>query len=108
MKYVNRLTNKDLEKIYKLFIEEDAIIDELNITKNNYSVILEGFIKVKEWKEDILKENPNATVIFDDDYELTDYDVKVYSHSGNVTKLYRKYMYNKFGNQYAIDYLLGE
>lgn len=108
MKYVNRLSDEELKEIYKLFIEDDAIINELNITRDNYSIDLEGYIEVKEWEEDILKENPNATVILDDDYELTDYYVKVYSHSGNVTKLYRKYMYNKFGEQYAIDYLLGE
>lgn len=108
MKYANKLTNKDLEKIYELFIEENATINELNIIKNDYSIFLEGYIEIKEWEEDILKENPNATVILNDDYELTDYYAKAYSHSGNVTKLYRKYMYNKFGNQYAIDYLLGE
>lgn len=56
------------------------------------------------WK-DRLKEDANATLIIDDDYEITDYDVKVYHHSGNCTLDYRKWMYNKFGDEYARDYL---
>lgn len=55
--------------------------------------------------EEILKENPNVVVILDDDYELDDYNVKVYHHSENVTKEYREYMYKKFGDEYAKDYL---
>ena len=44
----------------------------------------------------------------DDNYSLTDYDVRVYCHSGYVTDEFRKWMFKKFGPNYAIDYLLGE
>ena len=33
---------------------------------------------------------------------------KYYHHLGNCTPNYRKYMYEKFGDEYARDYLLGE
>lgn len=106
MKYANQLTDEELRELYLLFTDKGAKINELNITKDEYSIGLEGYIEVPEWDEEILKENPKATVIMDDDYELVDYDVKVYHHSGDVTKEYREYMYKKFGNDYAKDYLL--
>lgn len=105
MKYANRLTDKELREIYSLFTDSDGKINELNITKDERSIALEGYVEIPEWEEETLKENPDATVIIDDDYEITDYDVTVYHHSGNCTPDYRKWMYNKFGDEYAKDYL---
>ena len=105
MKYANQLTDEELKELYLIFTDSNAKINELNITKDEYSIALEGYIEVPEWDEEILKENPEATVVIDDDYELNDYDVKVYHHSGSVTKDYHKWMYKKFGNDYAKDYL---
>lgn len=107
MKYTNRLTNEELTEIYKLFICKDATVKELTIVKDDRSIGLKGYIEIPEWEEDMLKENPYATIVLDDDYELDDYDVKVYHHSGDVTKEYREYMYKKFGEEYARDYLFG-
>ena len=105
MKYVTQLTEEELRELYMLFTDADAKINELNITKDENSVALEGYIEIPEWEEDRLKENPKATVIIDDDYEITDFEVKVYHHSGDCTLDYRKWMYKKFGNEYAKDYL---
>ena len=107
MKYANRLTEEELRELYLLFTDEGAKINELHIVKDDYSIALEGYVEIPEFEEEILKENPNATLIIDDDYEINDFDVKVYHHLGNVTKEYREYMYKKFGNEYAKDYLLG-
>lgn len=107
MKYANRLTEEELRELYQLFTDSDATIKELNITKDDYSVGLEGLIEVLEFDEEYLKDNPNATIIMDDDYELTDFDVKVYHHSGDCTLDYRIWMYKKFGEEYARDFLLG-
>ena len=57
------------------------------------------------FEKDRLKEDANATLIIDDDYEITDYNVKEFHHSGDCTPDYRKWMYNKFGDEYARDYL---
>lgn len=105
MKYANRLTEEELRELYLLFTDKGAKINELNVTKDDCLIGLEGYIEIPEWEEEILKENPNAVVIINDDYELDDYNVKVYHHSGNVTKEYREYMYKKFGDEYAKDYL---
>ena len=106
MKYANKLTEEELRELYLLFVDDGATINELHIIKDDYSITLKGYIEIPEFDEEILKENPNATIVIDDDYELDDFDVKVYHHSGDVTKTYRKYMYKKFGNKYAKDYLL--
>lgn len=105
MKYANRLSEDELRELYLLFTDANAKINELKIIKDEYSINLEGYIEIPEFDEEILKENPNATIILDDDYEIDDYNVKVYHHSGNVIDIYRKYMYDKFGNEYAKDYL---
>lgn len=107
MKYANRLTEEELRELYLLFTDDGAKINELNITEDDYSIALEGYIEVPEWDKELLEENPDAVVIIDDDYELDDYNVKVYHHSGDVTREYREYMYKKFGDEYARDYLLG-
>lgn len=107
MKYANRLTDAELRELYLLFTDSNAKINELNITRDEYSISLEGYIEIPEFDKEILKENPGATLVIDDDYKLDDFNVKVYHHSGNVTKEYRKYMYEKFGNEYARDFLLG-
>jgi hypothetical protein len=105
MKYANRLTDEELREVYGLFIDSDGKIKELNIIRDEHSIGLEGYVEIPEFEEDRLKEDANATLIIDDDYEITDYDVKVYHHSGNCTLDYRKWMYNKFGDEYARDYL---
>ena len=108
MKYANKLTEDKLRELYLLFTDEGAKINELNIIKDDVSIALEGYVEIPEFEEEILKENPNATLIIDDDYELDDFNVKVYHHSGDLTKVYREYMYKKFGNEYAKEYLLGQ
>ena len=108
MKYANKLTEEELRELYLLFTDEGAKINELNIIKDDVSIALEGYVEIPEFEEKILKENPNATLIIDDDYELDEFNVKVYHHSGDLTKVYREYMYKKFGNEYAKEYLLGQ
>lgn len=106
MKYANQLTDSELRELYLMFTDEGAKINELNIVKDDHSIALEGYVEIPEYDKELLKEDPNATIIIDDDYELDDYNVKVYHHSGNVTKIYREYMYKKFGDNYAKDFLL--
>lgn len=106
MKYANKLTDEELRELYQLFTDSDATIKKLNITRDDGSISLEGVVEIPEYEEELLKENPNATIVTDDDYEITDYDIKEYHHSCNCTPDYRKWMYKKFGNEYAKDYLL--
>ena len=106
MKYANRLSDEELRELYQLFTNSDATIKELNITRGNNDIALEGQIEIPEYEKELLKENPHATIITDDDYEITDYNVKIYHHSGECTSDYRKWMYEKYGNEYAKDYLL--
>ena len=56
-------------------------------------------------EEEYLKVNPHATLVVDNDYVLSDYNVKIYHHSGNLNEIYRKYMLKTFGADYALDFL---
>lgn len=108
MKYANRLTDGELREIYSLFIDSDGKINELNIRRSESSINLEGYVEIPEFEEERLKEDSNATIIIDDDYEITDYDVAAYHSSRNCTQCYRRWMYNKFCDEYAKDFLLDE
>lgn len=48
MKYANRLTDKELREIYSMFIDSDGKINELNITKDDRSIALEGYVEIPE------------------------------------------------------------
>lgn len=103
MKYVNQLTNEGLTNLYKSFMGKDDEFVDLTITRDENSIALEGHIKILDDEEDTI----NEMIEIDEDYEVTDYNIKAFHHSGNMTKLFREFMYKKFGNKYAKDYLLG-
>lgn len=108
MKYANKLSEKELRELYTLFTDSDAKIYSLDISKDEYTISLDGQIEIPEWEPEYLKEDPDATLIVDDNYEIDDYYVKVYDHSGSCTSIYREWMYKKFGDQYAVDFLLSD
>ena len=53
MKYANRLTDEELREVYGLFIDSDGKIKELNITRDEYSIGLEGYVEIPEFEEEI-------------------------------------------------------
>ena len=108
MKYINRLTDNELREIYTLFIDSNGKINQMDISKDDDCIHLEGYIEIPEFYKEILKQNPNATLVIDDDYDIDDFNVKTYCHSGNCTSDYRRWMYNKFGDEYARDYLFND
>lgn len=101
MKYANRLTDKELLELYKILTDTDAKIIDLSITKFAHSIALDGVIQIPD------NEFEGEYLTIDDNYEINDFYVKVFDHSGNCTFDYREYMYSKFGNEYATDYLFG-
>lgn len=100
MKYVNQLTDEEITELFKMFMAEDEEFISLEITRYENEIALEGKV---EFPDD---EEPGEMIEVEDSYDLTDYYVRVYTHSGNVTKRFREYMYKKFGNEYAKEYLL--
>lgn len=106
LKYANKLNDEELKEIYQLFLCEDERFVYLDISRYDDEICLDGRIEIPELEDDCLAENPDATIIVDNDYALSDYDVSIYHHSGNLTLVYRKYMLEKFGTDYAVDYLI--
>lgn len=106
LEYANMLTDEELKEIYQLFLCEDERIVCLDISRYDDEIILAGKIEIPEFDEEYLSENPDSTIITDNDYALSDYKVKVYHHSGSCKAIYRKYMLEKFGTDYAVDYLI--
>ena len=70
MKYANKLSDKELRELYTLFTDSDAKIYSLDITKDEYTISLDGQIEIPEWEPEYLKEDPNATLIVDDSYKF--------------------------------------
>lgn len=52
MKYANRLTDEELREVYGLFIDSDGKINELNITRDECSIGLEGYVEIPEFEDD--------------------------------------------------------
>lgn len=105
LEYANQLTDEQLEEIYQLFLCEDERLVYLDISRYDDEICLNGKIEIPEFEEEYLAENPDATIIADNDYALSDYNVNIYHHSGDLTPVYRKYMFETFGTSYALDYL---
>lgn len=101
MKYANKLSDIELETLFKMFMGDDEEFVSLEITRFEDAIDLDGVIKFKD------EEYPYEMIEVDDCYELTDFSVKVYNHSGSCTHRYREYMYKKFGDEYARYFLLG-
>lgn len=106
LKYANQLSDGQLKEIYQSFLCEDEKIVCLDISRYDDEICLNGKIEIPEFEEEYLAENPDATIIADNDYALSDYYVHIYHHSGDLTPIYRKYMLEKFGADYAVDYLI--
>ena len=102
LRYANRLTDEQLKEIYQSFLCEDDKIVLLDISRYDDEICLDGKIEIEE---ECLKVNPHATLVVDNDYVLSDYNVKIYNHSGNLNEIYRKYMLKTFGTDYALDFL---
>ena len=102
LRYANRLTNEQLKEIYQSFLCEDDKIVLLDISRYDDEICLDGKIEIEE---ECLKVNPHATLVVYNDYVLSDYNVKIYHHSGNLNEIYRKYMLKTFGADYALDFL---
>lgn len=106
LKYANKLSDGQLKEIYQSFLCEDEKIVYLDISRYDDEICLNGKIEIQEFEEKYLAENPDATIVVDNDYALSDYDVNIFHHSGDLTPVYRKYMLEKFGTDYAVDYLI--
>lgn len=100
MKYANKLTDDEIREIYTSFQGKDTKVASLQITRYEESIELTGIIKFPD------DEAPGEFIKTEDDYTLTDFNVKTYHHTGNVTRIYREYMYKKFKGKYAKDFLL--
>lgn len=101
MRYANKLSDNELETLFKIFMGDDEEFVSLEITRFEGSIDLCGVIKFPDG------EYPDEMIEVDDRYESTDFNVDIYNHSGDCTHRYREYMYKKFGDEYARYFLLG-
>lgn len=99
MKYLSKLTDAELTEIYKSFMTSTDKFVDLMITRDENSFTLEGHIRILE--EDKEYADEEGYCLIDEDYEITDYNVKTYHHFGNMNYKLREYLYGKFGIEYA-------
>lgn len=112
LKYANQLSDKELKEIYQLFLDEEFLdegddegvkIVSLDISRDDYEISLYGKIKIPDFDIAHLRVIPDKTIVADNDYYLEDYSVNVYSPREKLTSIYRKYMLENFGTDYAAD-----
>lgn len=103
MKYLSKLTDAELTAIYKSFMTSTDKFVDLTIIRDENSITLEGHIRIPEEDKEYVDEE--GYCLIDEDYEITDYNVKSYHHSENMNYKLREYLYGKFGIEYAKDFL---
>ena len=81
LRYANRLTDEQLKEIYQSFLCEDDKIVLLDISRYDDEICLDGKIEIEE---ECLKVNPHATLVVDNDYVLSDYNVTVFFYNPNI------------------------
>ena len=81
MKYLSKLTDAELTAIYKSFMTSTDKFVDLTIIRDENSITLEGHIRIPEEDKEYVDEE--GYCLIDEDYEITDYNVKSYHHSIN-------------------------
>ena len=101
MKWTSKLTDDELREMYELLLNNDGKIVDIHISKEDCETSLEGRICIPE-------EYENDVRIIYREYILTDFYVRTgYLNDNNkgLSEIFREYMYKKFGDEYAKDYL---
>ena len=109
MKYLNKLTDEELETLVDMWIFEGERLVEYKITEKRLTDKEDGYEITIEGIVDCYDEFYTTTEV----YQFYDFGVALgdleyeYDEEDYPDKLieYREWMLNKFGNQYAIDYL---
>ena len=109
MKYLNKLTNEELEALVDMWIFEGERLVEYKITEKKLTDKEDGYEITIDGIVDCYDEFYTITEV----YQFYDFGVALgdleyeYDEEDYPDKLieYREWMLNKFGNQYAIDCL---
>lgn len=109
MKYLDKLTDEDIETLVKMWIFEGERLVEYKITEKKLTDKEDGYEITIDGIVDCYEEFYTTTEV----YQFYDFGVALgdleyeYDEEDYPEKLieYREWMLNKFGNQYAIDYL---
>ena len=88
-KYVDKLTDEDIKNLFELFYKKECKITKIKREANQTYV--KGLLSGSRYEED---------------FYLTDYYVGCFTRRYEIIRAYRKFMYSKFGDEYAKYYLL--
>lgn len=98
--WVSKLSLEDFYKLYNMFEKDDEIVlKELKITISGEWVTLKATIEFY-----VEEDKAYDTAI--NSYDINDFCAEASGSRIDYNIEYRKYMFEKFGNEYAIDYLL--
>jgi hypothetical protein len=112
MKYIKQLSKEQLEELLKFMsfgeFKEIVEIEKIENWENDrYNYISVSIISEAE---DNIPENEEGIIVCEDDFDLYDYDFKVYGFQMDDDREtlieYRRKMLEWFGDKYAKDYLL--
>ena len=104
MKYINKWTDREIIKYYQNnLLEPTGKIKEVKITKTRIGIEFYAMVEVPEFEEEF--KSKQSTIEIEDLITFTDYEIIEGKIQKRATKEYRKFMYKKFGKQYAEDFL---
>ena len=94
------------EKLFERVVKEDLSFNRYTCDVSTWGDLLETIIQDPCFEDEEYADEDGYCKI-DEDYSITDYNVQAFHHSGDMSKELRKFLYKKFGIQYAEDFLLG-
>lgn len=104
LKYISQLSDEQLIELVKIFAG-DEYRELLDLYKCDEKIDVTIRVELDD------DENEEGFISLEDSYTLYDYDVKIWDYQCNnkkeLIRKYREKLLNMFGNQYALDFLLG-
>ena len=100
--YLNKLSEEELNDVLSIYSDE-SFRGITHISEEDSYWIIESLASLYDYEEDV-------RFIISEEYIIDDYSGEPVKHVNYKLREcdieFRKYMLDKFGNQYAIDYLL--
>lgn len=101
MNYVNKLSSNELRELFEIFIETSDITD-FRVWTTSGSVVLSGVV----CRFEIIQQTYKC--VFDDYTIVSNIHSSIMKEDLENVRVFREYMLKKFGENYAVTYLLND
>ena len=96
MKYISQLTDKEIKTFFELQMPPNADLISFELEKDPVRCNISAVIQA-----------PEKTYVEHIHWHITDFEIEDFCSYGENTRAFRALMYERFGTEYAEDFLIG-